>query len=298
MMRFSTSLLPITLFALTLCVGFHSSANADEGQAYTLRYQFHQGQVIRYEESLRDDYVIQVQEEVDEPFSYQTSGKSMKVIEVLEDGSAIADLQINWVTIKIRENGEEETFDSRTGEEPSVKFLALAQIIGRPRMRVKITTTGEVLEAESLLGDGGKPDPSTVEVLRRLPEQPVSVGEVWKEDAFIELALPDSQLKKKVRLQDRFKFVSVEDGVASIELETVVITPVDSAELQMQLLRRQPAGTYQIHLERGELLGFELNQNNEVPGFTNRPSKLTFRQKHTQRILPVQLSGGNDSTFR
>src|SRR5690606_28255387 len=138
-----------------------------------------------------------------------------------------------------------------------------------PRMRVTITPTGQVLEAESLLGDGAKPDPSTVDILKRLPEETIHVGETWKEDSHIDLAVPGSEtLKQRVRMQDRYTFESAENGVAVLRFETVAITPVDSAELQMQLLRRKPAGTFQIQLERGELLGFELTQNNEVPNFT------------------------------
>ena len=285
----------LQLSCLVFTVKMGSAQEAPEN--LELRYHFHEGQVVSFEETLKDSYRIQIGQAIDEPYSFQTSGKTMFIRSVDKNGTATADLQIDWVVFDMEENGSKVTFDSRTSDEPPAKLAGLMPILGRPKMRIDITPNGRVVKAVSLIGEGAL-DPETVDVLQKLPEESVNIGEQWKEDLFIELKGQDALVKKKVRLQEQFELKSIEDQIATIEFKRKVITPVNAPELQMQLMRRTPEGTFQIDLAAGQLLNFEFTQKNEVPNFAKGPSLMTFSQQHVLKMIPVNVAEAESATVK
>lgn len=293
MTLFNSRLLVVsTISVFALATNFSAAQ-----EKYSLRYNFFPDQIIQFEETLKDDLTVQLGDAIDKPHAYQTSGKSMKVLSVDEAGVATLELQLDWAVFDIEENGEKSVFDSRSGEEPPAKLLGLLSILGRPNMQVKLTPTGQVIEATSPLQEE-KLDPKSVDVLLKLPDESVAVGDTWKEDIFVELSQPGTILKEKIRLQEQFELKSVADGIATIEMKRKVLTPVNNTDLQMQLLRRQPFGTFQLDLEQGLLIGFELRQDNEVANFSKGPSLMKFEQLHTQKLLGTQVAGAEEPTVK
>jgi|GEM_PF-2364958 hypothetical protein len=271
------------------------SLQADESRLIDLRYKFVPGQLVRYDVQLNDDYRIQVGEDTDTPYSHQTSVKNYRVKAVEEDGSAILELTIESVNLEIHQNGETFRYNSQKSEKEEGSddalnqpvFLAMKALVGKPHLQLRVTPRGDVSAFVPLVpGDQVPENPAQVafDVLLRLPEEPIAIGGTWKEDFEISLPIPESSLRKPVKLQRHYTLKSVEGALATIELKTKVLTILDLPEEQMQLLRRRPSGTIVLDLERGLLVSKELTQDNEVSGFNTGPSHMRFQQVVSEKL--------------
>ncbi len=263
----------------------------DDAETFLLRYKFEPGQEIRYEVSLHDDYVIKIGLSTDTPHSYQDSEKSYRVVSVSEDGSAVLEVTFEWVEIDLFQNGAKAHYDSRIDKSPEAIFQPLADMIGKPRLRLTVSATGKVLDIEQLINQQQKPDKLAEDFLPELPEEPVKVGGIWKEEISVPVSFPNNpKLKQIVKLQRRYFVRSLKDGIADIVVKTKVLTPLNNPELEMQLIRRKPQGDFQINLEKGLFLSQSFSQNNRVLNFSNGPSQMDFKQRHTEKMLPVTVA--------
>lgn len=280
----------VTLPILVAVICLQNFVLAEDAQEYLLRYKFREGQEIRYEVSLHDDYVVKIGDLTEEPHSYQDSVKSYRVISVAEDGSAVLELKMEWAALDLFQNGAKANFDSREDMKPEELFRPIASMIGKPHLRLTISPTGKVSNLNPLLGSQEKPGDLAVDVLVELPEKPVKVGSIWTENMDVPLNLPNSPLKQAVKVQRRYFLRSVSDGVATITVKTKVLTPLNDPELELQLIRRQPQGSMQVDLNRGLLISRTLTQDNEVVNFGNGASHMQFKQKHTEKVIIPQIA--------
>lgn len=283
---------------LILCT---ASLHADDAQQVNLRYKFVPGQLVRYDVQLNDDYQIQVGEDKDTPYSHQSSVKNYRVKKVEADGSAILELTIESVNLEINQNGETFRYDSQRKSEEGKEsedalnqpvFLAMKALVGKPHLQLRVTPHGEVSAFVPLVkGDQVPDNPSQVafDVLLRLPESPIAVGGTWKEDFEINLPIPESSLRKPVKVQRHYTLKSVEGPLATIELNTKVLTILELPEEQMQLLRRRPSGTIVLDLDRGLLVSKDLKQDNEVSGFSTGPSHIRFQQVISEKLRDADV---------
>ncbi len=292
MSRFSKISFAIIFFATSV-------AQAEDSKEYLLRYKFIEGQVIRYEVSSRDDYVIKIGMDEDTPFSYQDSVKNYRVISVDQDGLATLELMnMEWVKTHVNQNGQQAEYDSRENEEPETLFAPLASMVGKKHLRVDISATGDIVRIETLLKKDKEVKELAQDVLVKLPEEPVKVGGLWKEDVTVPLNLPGGSLKQNIKLQRRYFIQSVKDGIAKISMKTKILTPLNNADLEIQLIRRQPEGTILFDLEKGLVISREVTQNNQVVNFGQGASQMTFTQKHTEKLLPGDIATGESEVIQ
>jgi len=302
MIRFTThwrgAVIPFWPGALFLgLVLMHSSARGEEPGKTLLRYRFQPGQVVRYDVTLNDDYKIQIGADSDEPYSHQSSIKNYTVKSVNPDGSAVLQLTIESVDLEIYQNGETFRYDSRADTTPQEQpvFEAMKNLVGKPHLQITMSTRGEVSAFTPMVPGNQVPNnPQQVafDVLLRLPEEPLAVGESWKEDFEVVLAIPDSKLTKNARMQREYKLLSLENQLATIDVHTKVLSILDSPDEEMQLLRRKPEGTVVLDLNRGLLIRKTLRQDNQVSGFEMGPSLMSFRQNITEKIRPDSVAAG------
>ncbi|WP_437193117.1 hypothetical protein [Planctomicrobium sp. SH527] len=265
---------------------------APAADAIKLRYQFQVGQVVRYSVTMNDDYKIQVGATVDEPYSHQNSTKSYRVKSVNPDGSAVLELTIESAQLEIFQNGEKMAFDSTkpaVGERQAV-FLALDALVGKPHLQVTINPVGAVSDYKAMVAHGQVPsDPTTAafDVLFPLPENAMKVGESWKDDFIVNIALEEgSSLQKQVKMQRLNTLKSFKDGIAEIDVKTRSLTVLEGPTAEMQMLRRLPKGTVVIDTKQGLLVGKSFSQDNRVTNFDGGASLIQFRQKQDEKMIP------------
>jgi hypothetical protein len=256
-----------------------------------LRYQFQPGQIVRYEVVLNDDYHIELADGIDNPYSHQNSTKSYEVKSVQEDGSAVLSLTIESIQLEIVQNGEKTKFDSTKKVEGPLppEFLSLNGMVGKPHLEIVVSPTGEISSSKPIGGNiqpESNAGPSSFDVLMGLPEKPVAVGESWKEDVTVNVGLTaNPALQKPVKIQRVFTLKSYEDSVAVIDVQTRVLTVLDDASEELQLLRRKPKGTVVIDNKQGVMRSKSLTQKNEVTGFDSSASLFKFTQKQEETMI-------------
>lgn len=291
------TLCALAYLSLVICSG---NLSAQDGQPVSLRYQFRQGEIVRYSVSMLDEYTLQIGTAQDQPWSRQDSIKSYRVGTVHDDGSAVLELTlVEQIAIEVEENGLRSTYDSRKpADQIPPAFLPLANMVGRPTLQLTISPTGEVANVKSLLPESQQPEEiarNATEVLPRLPEESVSIGGSWTEKLNTSINLPNATLKKVVKMERRYRLTSVENGLATVEMETKILSPV-RAEDELDLIRRTPNVTFILDLERGLLVSRTLRLDNQVVGFGgNAASLMKVRQRHVDKLLPSQAAGGSQS---
>lgn len=297
-MSFRRGIVSAAMFVVACSSMVSAQETASATDAIKLRYQFQVGQVVRYAVAMNDDYKIQVGATVDEPYSHQNSTKSYRVKSVNPDGSAVLELTIESAQLEIFQNGEKMSFDSTkpaSGDRQAV-FLALDALVGKPHLQVTINPVGAVSDYKAMVPHGQVPsDPTTAafDVLFPLPENAVKVGETWKDDFTVDIALEEgSSLKKQVKMQRVNTLQSLKDGIAQIDVKTRSLTVLDGPTAEMQMLRRLPKGTVVIDTKQGLLVSKSFSQDNTVTNFDGGASLIQFRQKQDEKMI----SGGPAAT--
>lgn len=288
----------ITVMAFSL-----PAAAAENSEKVLLRYRFEPGQVVRYDVTLNDDYKIQVGSTTDEPYSHQSSVKNYTVKSVLPDGSAVLQLTIESVQLEIQQNGDTFRYDSAADTDPQEQpvFEAMKNLVGKPHLQITMSPRGEVSAFTPMVPGNQVPDnPQQVafDVLLRLPEEPLAVGENWKEEFEVVLPIPDSKLTKTIKMQRKHLLQSLEGDLATIDVQTKVLTILESTDEEMQLLRRTPSGTVVLDLKQGQLISKTLSQDNQVSGFERGASFMGFRQKLSEKIRPAQTAADSSAATK
>jgi hypothetical protein len=119
-----------------------------------------------------------------------------------------------------------------------------------------------------------------------LPEGDVPVGHTWyaPSETTVKLSSGESRV---IKLRQRCTLSEVRDGIAKIEVESQVITPVrEEPEIEAQLIQRQSAGELQFDLAAGRLLTQRLELDKRVVGFSGDQSSLHYVTRFTEDLLP------------
>jgi hypothetical protein len=255
-----------------------------------LRYKFETGQKVRYSVQMRDDYLVQVGESQESPYNSQASIKSFRVISVDEQGNARLELTLlEQVRVEASQNGELLKYDSSLpAEDVPELFLPMQAMLGRPHLQLTVSPTGAVSEVTPLGGakaeDEGKE--LAMDVLDRLPEEPMAVGARWTEDFHVPIQVGQG-LKKNARMQRQYELLSVADNVATIQQVTKVLTPLATPEEEVQLLLRTPRVEIRLDLQKGQVLSRTLTLDNQVAGLERGIGTVSVKRKHVEQLIPT-----------
>ena len=180
-----------------------------------------------------------------------TSGMIWRVGKVQPDGSATFEHLVEWVDMRQKLTGRNEVrYDSRTDLVPPPGFEQLAQSVGLPLSVITLDVQGKVLERKrnpikaAVAGEG--------EITVPLPEGPVTVGQQWSQPHDIELSLPKGGVRK-IKSRQTFALEGVKTGVATIRVETQILSPVHDPAIEAQLIQYQSSGTVRFDLNAGRI---------------------------------------------
>ena len=121
-------------------------------------------------------------------------------------------------------------------------------------------------------------------VIVPLPSEPATIGTEWEVPDEIVVEVPGGP-RKRVRTRLRYRLEEVDDGVATIRVDTTVLTPVDDPQLQARLLERIWDGKILFDIERGRVLRRVTEMDRRVIGFSGPQSSLRYRAEMEERLL-------------
>jgi hypothetical protein len=209
------------------------------------------------------------------------STKSCRVVAVGADGGATLEYSVDGVTMTSRTSDKGEVrWASGRGEEPPPGYEGVPLNLGVPLARLVIDADGRVRDRREL-----RPCPPAASgdlTVVPLPEQAVSPGFEWTVPQ--ELVLEASGARKAVRTRLRYRLESVRDGLATIAVDTTVLTPLDDPRLESRLLERIWDGTIVFDVEEGRVVSRKTAIDRRVVGFGGPQSSLRYKASQEERL--------------
>ncbi len=258
-------------------------AEQSEPQQYLLRYKFHPGDILRWTVVHRCRVRTSVSTSMQTAETTTSSVKVWRVHEVKRDGSIIFDHMVESVDMRHRLSGRDEVhYNSRTDPCAPHGFEDVARAVGVPLALVTIDDQGKVLRRHqsfvkaAVAGQG--------EITVQLPEQAVAVGSRWSSQNYIEVPLPDGSLRR-IRTMQSCKLESVKTGVATISMSTQIMTPLDNPAIEAQVLQYETSGSVRFDVQRGQILGRQLDVDKSVVGFRGEASSIRYIGRSTEEYL-------------
>ena len=262
----------VCLVIVACSVSVEMSVQADDaGPKCTLQYRFLETKVAHY--TVENQSKVELhQGEAEQVVEHSETTDKHYRVGVDLDGDAVLEMSIDRVQMSASvDGGDPVKFDSLNGDNPPVQFEGVANQVGQPHVRVKVAPTGEVLSLQWLL----QADTNSItaknagglDILVRLPEEPVAIGDKWKEQYETDISVGQG-LNKAVTMQRTYELKSVEGDIATIRLDTAVITPLHDPEQEAQLIQKTPSGTIKFDIKRGIMLSRETSVDRKVVGFS------------------------------
>jgi len=203
------------------------------------------------------------------------STRCWKVVAVDADGTATLEHSVDDVTMTSRTSDQGEIrWSSDGGEVPPPGYELVPHSLGKPLVRMTVATDGRILQRQELLPC---PPAATGDlVVVPLPDDAVAVGAEWTVPQEVVVEVPNGP-RKAVRTRLRYRLESVADGIATIAVDTTVLTPVDDPRLEARLMERIWDGTIRFDVNSGRVVGRRTSIDRRVVGFGGPQSSVRYK---------------------
>jgi hypothetical protein len=263
-----------------------SSTAPAEPTTHLLRYQFQPGEVVRSKVTHRATVETTIAGSTQTADTLSTSIKVWRVLKVEDDGRVVFEHAVESVDMRQQMSGRQEVrYNSQTDQAAPPGFEEVAKLIGVRLSVVTIDQAGNILGREdhhkSAQGLGG------AQMVVPLPSEPVPVGHVWTVPDEVVLTLEDNQVKR-IKTRQRYELEKVQHQVATIAVETQVITPVNDPKIRAQLIQRLSRGSIRFDLDAGRVLSQQTDLDERVIGFSGPDSSLRYLTRFTEELIPSQ----------
>jgi hypothetical protein len=257
---------------------------AEDAPKYTLRYTFHPHEKIRW----RVVHQALVRTTVSGTTqTAETRSESVKLWEVKEvdetAGQATFVHSVESVDMRQSVSGRQDVhYNSETDSLIPAEFEEVAKAVDVPLSTIVLDNRGHVTKRKE---ERAQPNSTSGEMTVPLPENPVAINEVWSFPHDTSVRQKDGSTKQVKTRQD-FTLVSVENGIATIKVETIVLTPIRDPALEAQLIQHVTDGTVRFDIAAGRVVGQQTDIDKRVIGFQGEASSLHYVTRFTEELLP------------
>jgi len=272
---------------------------------HTLVFKFQPNQILRYEVSNDTEITTHVKENTETVRNSSTARRHYKVTKVDEKtGDAHLELSIDWVRMTAsfdnpdRKKTEPIEFQSDDPEKHPKQFQEVLDTIGKPRATIRFSPAGKPLEVlnkvpgKPAAGNQSAPGPAPLPAhdttpesyLLQLPEQPVAIGETWK-DRFDVVVKDSDNNRSRITIQRSYTLTEVDEDRALIEFRTTILTPMRNPSIEGQLIQREIAGKAVFDIARGLIVSREAGVDKTVLGPFGPQSSMHARSRFHEKLL-------------
>lgn len=282
----TVSRLAIALGLLGYLICADRPARADETppagtKAYALRYKFTPGETLRWQVEHRAQVRTTVAGTTQTAETLSRSVKAWTIDSVSDEQTKLI-YHVESVDMRQQFDGRQETtYNSETDETPPPGFADVAKAVGVPLATITLDRRGKVLKCEQKFVQAA---PEQEYVTLPLPEGAVAVGEQWFEPADITVNLKDGR-SKKIKARQRYLLKDVSSGVATIQLETQLLTPVRDPEIEAQLVQSKANGIVRFDIDAGRIVSQRSDVDEHVVGFEGDGTSLHYVTRFTEDFL-------------
>ncbi|HVA51116.1 MAG TPA: hypothetical protein VNH11_32545 [Pirellulales bacterium] len=252
-------------------------------KSYKLRYKFRPGETMRWEVEHRAKVRTTVQGSTQTAETFSSSIKVWKIESVDDEANAKLIYSVERVDMRQKYDGRQEThYNSDTDEAPPPGYDGVAGAVGKPLAELTLNPLGAVVKREERYVQAA---PLQENVTLPLPENAVAVGEEWTMPADITVTLP-SKSTRKIKARQLYRLDAVDDGMATIHLETQVLTPLNDPAIESQLVQSKANGTVKFDIAVGRILSQQSDVDEHVYGFQGPASNLHYVMRFSEKLLP------------
>ena len=277
----------VVLFSLLLSLAAAAAEDRQaDGEKFSLRYRFQPGETLRWDVVHRTKVRTTIAKSTQTAETTSTSTKVWRVTEVKPDGTATFEHLVENIDMRQQMSGQNEVrYNSRTDQAPPAAFANVAQAVGVPLSVVTLDGHGKVLKRQRKSIKTATP--SEGEITIPLPEAPVAVGGTWSFPH--EINVPGTNgLGVKIKTMQRFTLLAVKTGVATIAVETQILTPMRDPAIESQVIQHQASGTVRFDIDAGRILSQQLDLDKHLVGFRGEASSLHYVTRFTEELLPTE----------
>ena len=277
--------LPLLLGCLLPCAAIGRAADTapESTPRVTLEYRFQPGEKIDMDVSHRALTETTVGATSQSTETATDSRKTWTVVAVDDAGHATLEHSVDDVTMTSRTSDRGQIRWSSTSEDPAPPgYEMVKSSLGVPLSRLVVDRSGRLIERRDL-----RPCPpsSTGDlVVVPLPEGPVAEGAEWTVPQEVIVDVPGG-VRKAVRTRLRYQLAAIKDGVATIRVDTTVLTPIDDPRLESRLLERIWNGTIDFDIDRGRVLRRTTGIDRRVVGFEGPESSVRYKSSLEERLV-------------
>lgn len=210
------------------------------------------------------------------------SRKTWRVVAVDAAGRATLEHSVDDVVMTSRTSDKGEVRWASAGTaDPPPGYEGVRQSLGVTLSRLVIDATGRVLDRREL-----RPCPASATgdlVVVPLPDEPVTAGAEWTIPQEVVVEAPGAG-RKAVKARLRYRLEDLHDGLATIRVDTTVLTPVDDPRLEARLLERIWDGTIKFDVEAGRVVSRKTGVDRRVVGFSGPQSSVRYKSSLEERV--------------
>ena len=252
---------------------------------YTLRYKFREGEEIRSKVSNLATIETTIAGNTQTTEMVSISTKLWRITGVDAASQITFEHTVEAVDMRNQMSGRQEVrYNSATDKTAPPGYADIAQTIGKPLTVVTIDPLGAVLKREQRQRTNLDNTGSVLVV--PLPKEPIALGHVWTLPVEVLLPLKDGS-HKSIQTRQRYELKKVEGSVATIAVETQILTPVSNPEIRAQLIQRMWQGTMDFDIDSGRMIGQRTDLDERVLGFSGPESSMHYVARVTEELLPA-----------
>lgn len=216
------------------------------------------------------------------------SRKRWRVVSVDDEGKATIEHSVDHVTMTSRSSDRGEVRWSSDAEDPPPPgYETVRESLGVPLSRVVIDRAGRVISRIDL-----QPTPPSASgdlMVVPLPDGEVEIGAEWSVPQEVVVEVPGGP-RRAVRTRLRYRLESVRDDVASLSVDTTVLTPIDDPRLESRLLERIWNGDIEFDIPTGRVIRRSTGIDRRVVGFSGQESSVRYRSTLEERLVPEDVA--------
>lgn len=270
-----------SLAAILLLV---SAVRADDAARYDLKYKFKPGESLRHEVVHKATVETTIKGTSQTAETRTTSIKVWRVDDVKDDGTVVFTHLIDSIDMWQKMQGrQEQRYNSRTDKSPPPGYEDVAKQVGVPLTKITMDARGEIIKREE---KQNQPNTNPTQITIPLPAKPIPVGHQWNKSFTIPITA-NNGVVKKVDLRQLYTLEKVATGVATINVESQVLTPISDPALEAQLIQRMTEGTVKFDIDTGRVISQQTDLNRQVIGFNGPASSMRYLTRIEEKLLPA-----------
>ena len=255
---------------------------ADDAPTFDLKYQFKPGEVVRSEVVHRATVSTTIQGNEQTANTRTTSVKAWKIDGVKPDGTITLTHMVESVDMWHKMQGrQEQRFNSLTDKKPPQGFEDAAKRVAVPLTILTMDPRGKIVKREEKID---KTNTNPTPITLPLPDEAVPIGHEWSVPYTVTSNTANGGVKN-IELRQHFTLKSVATGIATIEVETQILTPMSDPAVEAQLIQHMTNGTVKFDIDAGRVVSQVIDLDRRVIGFNGPASSMHYLTRVEEKLL-------------